>query len=489
MKAPNEGSQIPPAMLQKLREVRRQDRRVRLWTGLLRGIAIILAAMLVAMTIDWLVVLYDPRSRWALTLSALACAAAGSVLWGLIPLLRTRSLASIARQVDLAHPALEERYSTLAEVAQSTDAPELRGSESMIRKVAEQAATMSSGLATDTVVQRSGLTRAMQYCAVVSGVLLLMFVLDFSRAKILCQRFWAPGSDLTLTQLRARAGDITVGKGENVTLEFTAKGKKTDSANLFIRSANGRNEVVPLKRGVAKDAKFVYTRGSVVDSFEYRARSGDSQTAWYRVAVAERPKITQTRLRVTPPAYSRLPVVEEKTLPHRVRALEGSTLEVSFQADQPLASMELKFSDGNTQTVVESPDRSYHFNTSLTNTFSFTPVFTNQHHLDNQPKSTCEIVVYKDEPPSVKVSSPSDEITARPDDKVKIDFEARDDFGIADAKLVVTVKGDTNTTSVVIPIPLKDDAGKKLVRKSGRVGPVSIQSETGSGIILHCSGN
>src|SRR2546423_15679455 len=117
MKAPTADPQLPPEILQKLREIRRQGSRVRLWTGLLHVIAIILAAMLIAMTIDWLVVLYDSHSRWAVTLSALVLAAAGSVLWGLIPLLRSSSLASIARQVDLAHPALEERYSTVPEVA------------------------------------------------------------------------------------------------------------------------------------------------------------------------------------------------------------------------------------------------------------------------------------------------------------------------------------------------------------------------------------
>ena len=78
MKTPTSGPQLPPAMLQKLREIRRQDGRVRLWTGVLRGLAILLAAMLVAMTIDWMVVLYGPGSRWALTLSALAFAAAGA---------------------------------------------------------------------------------------------------------------------------------------------------------------------------------------------------------------------------------------------------------------------------------------------------------------------------------------------------------------------------------------------------------------------------
>ena len=49
---------------------------------------------------------------------------------------------------------------------------------------------------------------------------------------------------------------------------------------------------------------------------------------------------------------------------------------------------------------------------------------------------------------------------------MKIDFEARDDFGVAKAELVVTVKGETNSTSVTMPIPLnKNEAGAKLVRK------------------------
>ena len=73
MKTPNDGSGMPPAVLQKLNEIRSEDRRVRFRTGLLRGLAIFLTAMLVAMAIDWLAVLHDDRLRWTLTLLALAC--------------------------------------------------------------------------------------------------------------------------------------------------------------------------------------------------------------------------------------------------------------------------------------------------------------------------------------------------------------------------------------------------------------------------------
>ena len=85
-------------MLQKLNEIRSEDRRVRFRAGLLRGAGCILTAMLAAMVIDWLAVLHEERWRWTLTLLALACAAAA-----LVPGLRAaaaprRSLSSIARQ-------------------------------------------------------------------------------------------------------------------------------------------------------------------------------------------------------------------------------------------------------------------------------------------------------------------------------------------------------------------------------------------------------
>ncbi len=465
MKNPDNESNLPPEVLQKLNEIRNEDRRVRFRAGLLRGLAVLLIAMLAAMAIDWLAVLHDERLRWTLTLLALACAGVALIKGCLLPLLKSRSLASIAQDVDSAHPTLEERFLTLTGFAQSKDDSELRGSDAMLKKVAQQAAAMSGNITPASVISKAGLVRAGKYFGGAAAALLLLFVVNFQQTKVLFQRFWSPGSDITMTRLVARNGDMVIGKGDDVTLEITASGKTPDSANLFLRGG-ARNEIIPLQRAAAGEAKYLYAMNAVSDSFEYRARAGDGDTAWHRVTVMDRPKISQVKLRIVPPAYSRLPVVEQAALPRQVRALEGSRLEVSFQSDQPLASMELKFANGKTTPITESPDHSYHFNTDLTNTIAFTPVFTNLQHLDNEAKPTCQVVVYPDQPPVVSVLSPKNEITARPDDKVKIDFEARDDFGLTKAELVVTVKGETNSTSTVTPIPLnKDEAGAKKIHK------------------------
>src|SRR5262249_53169284 len=150
------------------------------------------------------------------------------------------------------------------------------------------------------------------------------------------------------------------------------------------------------------------------EPFEYCARSGDGQSAWHKVSLAERPNLAHVKLKIVAPAYSHLPDIEKEQLPPQVRVLAGSLLTASFQADQPLISITLRFADGLNQPLVKSGDNTYSFNALLTNSFAFTPVLTSLHHLENLTKPSCEIVVYQDEAPAVKVISPNEEITARP---------------------------------------------------------------------------
>jgi hypothetical protein len=472
MNAPRDASPIPVEMLDKLHAVLRRERRIRLQAGLARACAILLTAMLVMMALDWLTAPRQGPWRWIMTFFALACGAAALVLGGMIPLLRRRSLDSVAQQVDRAHPSLQERCQTVAEFARSKDAQEIRGSEGMIRKVAQQTAAMSASVQPAAVVSNQGLIRAGKFFAASAAVLALFFMVDFPRAKVLSRRFLQPGTDITLTRLQSTTGDLVAGKGENVTLEFTATGKATGSAKLYLHSTNGPDEVVVLdkdpRQSTAAASQFVYTANAVTASFDYSARSGDGQSALSHVTVLERPALAEVRFRIEAPAYSKLPLVSEPGLPRHLRALEGSKMEISFLPDQELASLDLKFTDGAVQHLEKGPDRHYHFNTLLSNSLAFEPVLTNVRHLDNQSRPNCEITVYQDQPPTVNIISPADDITARPDDKIQIQFEARDDFGLTRADLVVsiTTADGSNSPPITIPILLNtNEVGARLIQK------------------------
>ena len=123
MKTPSDAPAMPAKMLEKLHAVRRRDRRVRLQAGLTRACAVLLAAMLVVMAIDWLATPREGPWRWIMTISALACGGAALLLGCLIPLLRPPSLDSLAAQVDRANPSLQERCQTTTELANQRTTP------------------------------------------------------------------------------------------------------------------------------------------------------------------------------------------------------------------------------------------------------------------------------------------------------------------------------------------------------------------------------
>ncbi|MEZ6145400.1 MAG: DUF4175 family protein [Planctomycetaceae bacterium] len=82
---------------------------------------------------------------------------------------------------------------------------------------------------------------------------------------------------------------------------------------------------------------------------------------------------------------------------------------------------------------------------------------TEPHGLENKHPPVCKISVHPDEPPAVKIISPNEEMAARPDDEIEIEFSASDDFGIAKAELVIyssKTPGGPVEEAQVIDIPL-----------------------------------
>src|SRR5215211_6261768 len=81
------------------------------------------------------------------------------------------------------------------------------------------------------------------------------------------------------------------------------------------------------------------------------------------------------------------------------------------------------------------------------------------------PIPKCTVTVFPDRAPTVKVVTPEDEIAVRPDDRVTIEFEAKDDFGVAKAELLV-FSGPVDDESAkikTIDIPLGEKQGEAAV--------------------------
>lgn len=473
--------QVPASVAAKLASIRRRRLALLLGEGLLRAAAVLCGAMLAAMLIDYAAGWFDPRVRYLATGVALALGAGALIRGWFRPLSHRPTLVGTAREVDEALPQLEERWSTVTELSQSQDPAVVRGSEALIREVGAEAATAGAAIEPRRVVPAAALWRAGRWLLASAGATALLFAVNFEQAGVLWRRFWMPGRELSLTRVQAAPADTWVPKGEPLTLRATVQGRRPAQApTLFVRPASGGVRAVAMTAKTSAAGVYQYGLDEVADSFEYRVRAGDGQTPWHRITAADRPRIAEVRLKVTPPAYSRLPGEENPSLPNAVRVLDGSEIEVGFRADQPLERLVLDLGEGRTVSLTAEGGGWYRFRARPTNSFTLTAGAWNRFQLENKVKPTCRVSVYDDLPPSVRLLEPSDDVAVAPGEKVDVVFEATDDFGVAKAELVVaTTTAEGATNAVVLPVDLGTEAGSRQVRKSVPLDPAALGLKQG----------
>ena len=481
MSTANPPTQVPAIIRAKLCAVRRRERFVSVLRGLLRSLAALLVFMMFAMVVDWTFTLFNHGVRTGLTVTTLAIAVLGFCGWFFWPLLTRRGLTAVAQDIDEAVPRLEERWSTVTELSVSDEPPQRRGSETLIRRVTDEAVDRAELVAASRVVERPKLHRWEWAMLGIAALLLLAMITDPSQMRVLMQRYLSPQTNITLTRVASVTGDTVVGKNEPLTIEAQLDGRKRDQAALVIRSDDAEPFAIPLVRAAEGEVDFAYTIRAVSSPFDYRVRSGDGQTIWHHVAVRERPRIEDIAFRITPPEYSELPVQEPAALPRRARALEGSRLEVAFRSTQPLASMQLQLGKDQFEAMTPVGDRWYRYEKVLTENITFLPMLQNEYGLTNRNPPRCHVTVYPDRPPVVEVVSPADEITVRPEDVVPIEFEAADDFGIDSAELLVFEGNLPEGEPVeVIPIDLGEQKGSKAVHATAELDLKQFDLEHGS---------
>jgi len=474
---PNErGAGLPQSVARKLRAIRRRAVGFTFLRGVILAGAFLMAGMVAAMLIDWSVGWFSPAARYTVTALTLGGAALAFIIWCALPLFHRRTIVSTAREVDESLPQLEERWSTVTELSQSTDSPEVRGSEAMIRKVASEAELASESITPRNVISSRPVLLASRWLAGAVAALLILCAINFTQARLLAQRFWMPGKNISLTQVSASPGNVWVPKGEALTLDATVKGRvPKGGAVLTLRGERGGQKTIAMTTKTGATGGFQYAIEEVSETFEYRVRSGDGQTPFQKITAVDRPKISEVKLKVTPPAYSKLPREQKAALPSSVRVLEGSEVEVSFRADQPLDRMLLDFGNGQSTQLTADNNNWYSFRTRPTNSLTFAAAAINKFKLENKNKPSCRISVYEDLAPTVKILEPSDDIAVLPGEKVDVVFEAQDDFGLAKAEVIVAMtKADGETNTVRIPVELAKEAGKKDVKKTVQLDPKAL---------------
>jgi hypothetical protein len=145
--------------------------------------------------------------------------------------------------------------------------------------------------------------------------------------------------------------------------------------------------------------------------------------------------IQSARLDIEAPDYTGLPARTENVL--EAKAPEGSTLRWHVQFEPEPQSASLRFHDGSEVPLTRS-ESGWRAEAKLTESTLYRIVITSAPALAEDRLYRLDAIV--DQPPEILVSAPDKTLTLLDDGQGKwpLDFEVSDDYGIGDARLLIT---------------------------------------------------
>lgn len=462
---------LPSAMEEKLSQISRRQAVISVLRAVAIGVAVLFVTMVAAMLIDWQLTLFSTGIRTALTMTSLALSTAALLMAGVPSLLASLKRIQAARSADAEIPQLEERWQTVVAVANSPRQLASATAQAMLQQVTSEAVAIGRIVQPRRVADLESLHTALKTLAVSTVLLVGFLAIDWQQTSVLLRRFVAPASAISATSLDCVTGDVTVARGEFVDLIAEMKGLRRTSAMLSIVRGDAKPETIDVAPDKKSSDRFVH-RLQADETFQYRVRAGDGQTALHTVTVVDYPVLAEVRLTVISPAYLNRPNVEKTILPGRLKVMQGSLLQLQMRPKAVLHRFELTVtpeavaeenSTAKPQTYVLSADHDgwYLFDTQLNENLSISPRLWNAHGLTNEDRTVCRIQVIGDNAPVARVLTPTEEMSVAVDDVVDIKFEAHDDHGITKAELVVydesaADEGKPAPVLKVLPIPLDD---------------------------------
>jgi hypothetical protein len=474
---------LPEDIVRTLRRLIRRARVVLFVRGCFAVAAVALASILGAMAVDAGVTFFAAWPRWVLSLSALAATLLAALGFLVLPLRRIFTLAGVARAVEARHPELHERVSSAVELLASKDAPELRGSASLIAALAGQAVLDAKAVRTRREVTlrsaRPFVLAALGLAAVLAGV----FALWPQQASHVWARVLAPYQDLPNVlgqQLSIRPGDAVIATGEELEVEVEISNKAVSSADLHTGLAGGLDAVVKMTSLPPREPgqpRFAYAFAPAAKSFRYRVRAGDALSRYYTVTVVPLPAVERFHLAYEYPAYTGRAREDRPEGEGEIRAVAGTVVEIRAATNTAVDSASLMV---NGQAVAQAQvaqaegksvctfryqlPRKLQGRWSIDMSKAVSPAGGVGEHRFAASTEAHSIDSVADAPPIARIISP--EVTLlrlKPTDRLPVHFAAGDDFGISRAELLVDVDGKPQPP-VALPLPSDANGPLRLVQ-------------------------
>ncbi len=173
-----------------------------------------------------------------------------------------------------------------------------------------------------------------------------------------------------------------------------------------------------------------YDVKSVRSGFKYFAKADNISSKEFTVEVIDPPIIKTLDETIISPAYSRLPVVEQKDNGN-VTALPGSNVNIKISSTKELKTAKLIFGDSTkiNLNIINGIGASGNFSIKKDNSYKI--IITDNRGDENLSPITYSVKTLQDSYPSITLISPDDNINLPVDNRINLLSKISDDYGFS----------------------------------------------------------
>ncbi len=470
-------SYSPLSLTSRIAEVRRNELRIELTSGLLLNGAIWLAAALLLVLLE-VAVGFSPVVRTAMVAGGLLLATA-SLIWlvlrpwlKMLRLLRTDDDETIARRIGAAFPTIQDRLLNVLQLTSARDQDRPLYSEELVRESVRALEEQTSAFDFTDCVDTRPLPRAARWftlCALVVSAFLVVSPAQLADSIYRLAHPTRPFAPMPRFAIEVvpRGGEVL--KGDTVRLRVRLVpvarmlGSFPSEIALF-RRAEGQSSFEESALQEDSAGRYAATLASIRSTTEYFVRAGSVESDRYTLRVLDRPLIRSFTVRLEPPSYTKLPVRQQDEFVGDIQALVGTRVTVSGTSNKPLTRAEIVLDDS---THVRLAEREEKFSGSfvIRKSCRYAIVLTDADALTNPDPVRYQISAVEDQLPEIAIIVPGRDLDVAGDTDIPLRLRATDDHGFTRLRLGSRLihsrlEQPTGETSYVA-IPLPANAGAR----------------------------
>lgn len=429
-------TRLNPVTLYKLRAFEKRRRRL----IVVRGICAVVAAMLFTMSavafVDLLFVLPD-TIRLILSLAAYGFVFAVFYTTSLRWLIRPANLRDLARMFEERREELKEEVLSAVELGEPRK--RIWDSEQLRAMLQRQVAALVKGYKIRKLLPVSAIGKWILLAAVIVAIsAALVFIPELQYAKLMARAFAPTANIARVSALQIEIVEPSdperlIPRGDPVTI--VAQLSEPWQQDVLLESFTDKpQEPVTLEMEPIGNQRFAATLLVARESLTYRVFAGKASTRYYTVQSRPRPAVRRFQKTYHYPAYSRLASEQVVETTGDVKALEGSTVDLKIEVDQPVIEAELRLDVGEEKQAVQLSTADEKL---LGGRIVFRESGTYRVHLvaretkfENKFAPNYEISVIPDLVPSVRLEKPEKNLIVPSDALIRLVGSARDDLGL-----------------------------------------------------------